>query len=214
MSNLRMRDFVSLNEATDLYLNPTNPPAGTMGIRTGSTGYAAAPGRDSQYYPPYVNIEDYTNFAYIPGPGGNANTTALVSYAVDMTTFLKGLKISYLGLYYGSIDNYNDIAFYSGSNLIRGQGDLSDGVLTGAEILRSQGGTSGNQYQPGSNVYVNIFFDPNETFTAFEFRNATSPAFELDNIVIGVTAVPEPATMLLLGLGLVGLAGVRRRFKK
>lgn len=37
---------------------------------------------------------------------------------------------------------------------------------------------------------------------------------DYDDMIIAIRPVPEPTTMLLLGLGLIGLAGVRRKFKK
>jgi len=49
--------------------------------------------------------------------------------------------------------------------------------------------------------------------TTLKFSNSWLGEIEVDNL--NVTPVPEPATLLLLGSGLIGLAGIgRKKFKK
>lgn len=134
--------FSSLNEATDLYVKSgtTTNNTGSLGIRQYTDSYAAAPAGDS------------TNFAFAPAHSGSLPVSVRVEYATDLATYWLGQRISYLGLYYGSIDTYNEIRFYNdgvnGSNLLKvgtGTDLLADGVITGTEILALYDGSSGNQ---------------------------------------------------------------------
>lgn len=64
--------------------------------------------------------------------------------------------------------------------------------------------------------YINITTD---TAANLSFKSLHDGVYPGDNIGalldnVKLTAVPEPAIIFLLGLGLVGLAGVRRKFQK
>jgi len=153
---------------------------------------------------------DSTYFAYGPNQGsGVSNAEVNFNYSGLLTSLGTNASLNYFGLYYGSIDTFNDVIFYNAA------GDIIQ-TITGAALIAQFGGVSGNTDLDTSNIYVNLFFSPSEEFTSFSF-NTTSQAFEVDNLVVGfevVNPMPEPASMALLGLGLAGLGLARRRNNK
>ena len=78
-------------------------------------------------------------------------------------TATPGGSYNYFGLYWGSMDDYNTLTFYSGSNAI-----LS---ITGADVITALN-LLGNQTAAGSNRYVDFYFG-SLSFDSFKFSSTT-----------------------------------------
>jgi hypothetical protein len=155
-------------------------------IRDGSTsGIAAAP------WCADTNSADATNYLSVPEDINMTPQSATIDF---------GASYNYFGLWWGSMDTYNTLTFLDGSTV----------VATVSGLTFSSG--NGDQMAAATNQYVNFFDMPD--FTAV-MLTSTQYAFEVDNIAVGnnVAPVPEPTTLLLLGTGLLGLAGFRKKTK-
>lgn len=196
---------------TTTYSSAPNAPDGNTGYTSPYSGVAVETFDGSPFSQSWVwggNGQLVTSsvsgwYAAPFGQGYADNTRYLsvpASFAVAPVATATNFGVAnYLGLWWGSMDNYNSFEFYYQGNKIL--------TFTGADVI-TQGAASGDQVSVGSNHYVNFLGLPN--FDEIRF-SSSQYAFEVDNVAIGT--VPEPTTMLLFGLGLVGLAGVRR-FKR
>ncbi|WP_319584871.1 PEP-CTERM sorting domain-containing protein [uncultured Pseudodesulfovibrio sp.] len=176
---------------TTLNASMLTTTGGGYGFAQNNISGAAAPANDATYY------------FFTPDQGGSVPASVSVDNS-DFLAYNPDLYIDYMGLYFGSIDTYNSLEF----TLLNG----GSFTITGSYILGLFSGTSGNQVDSASNVYVNIDFAPEDFFTGFTLHT-TGIALEIDNVVTHVTTLPtpEPSTFILLGAGLFGLVAFGRK---
>jgi hypothetical protein len=193
----------SASAAVITFGGTATPNDGLTTSRAGATVVTFNNGAKPAGYSGDGSVLQGSQSGYYAAPAGDSSKYLSVAYpkVAGTETASLGGNYNYFGLYWGSMDDYNTLSFYSGNLLLES--------ITGANVIAA-GTALGDQTAPGSNRYVNLDFG-----TSFFDRVVFSTgnyAFESDNHAYGVS-VPEPGTLALMGLGMLGAAFSARRRK-
>jgi hypothetical protein len=175
----------------------SDPPNGLVSSVsfTGNAGFVTG-AASGVYAPPFVSNGNGAPFGNADGPDASRYVT---SGKNSTATIAFSSLLQYVGLLWGSVDNYNSLDFYDGATLV--------GTVVGNDIT---GSPTGDQGVNGT-FYVNVVSTlPFDRLVA----RSSEYAFEFDNLAYNPTDpgdVPEPASLALFGLGLAGVFAARRR---
>jgi hypothetical protein len=180
-------------------MNAVNTPGWT--ITTGTSGFFPGLNLNQDCGGPFGNNNELCQFATLGGPrdepgGGSALAQTLSGFIVGESYILSWLQASEFT-----------------------EGDWINASITGVGVLSqdfySNPYPGGAQFWFGPWQTMTFPFVADATTLTFEFHSATNRGFfsepGVDAFAITAAQIPEPATLALLGAGLLSIAALRKR---
>ena len=170
---------------------------GNVNVSFTGTGNVVQGASNGEYAAPFVSGSNGIGFLNPDQPTG-VDTSRYLSTGIGSVVLQFNSAQNYLGLLWGSVDNYNTLSFYDGQSLV--------GSFTGTQIWANANGDQGQQ----GTFYVN-FSSLDGTFNKV-VASSTQNAFEFDNVAYNTQGVPDSgSTLAFAGLAFAGLISIRRK---